>query len=55
MKLLKPKKIPQKVGLDVAGGRVGELDIFSLSHRIFKGASFWHGRWKLKRALKEVA
>ncbi len=55
MKMLKPKTIPQTVGLDVAGGRVGELDIFSLSHRIFKGASFWHGRWKLKLVLKEAA
>ena len=41
-----------KVGVDdfvVAGGKVGELDVFSLGHRIFKSAAWWHGRWKLKK------
>ena len=46
-------QIPQasgaKVGLDdflVAGGKVSDLDVFSLGHRIFKRASFWHGQWR---------
>jgi len=55
-------QIPQpsgtKVGLDdflVAGGMVGELEVFSLSHRIFKAASWWHGQWKFKKALGAAA
>lgn len=51
-------QIPQpgsvKVGLDdflVAGGKVSGLDVFSLRHRIFKSAAYWHGRWKFKKAL----
>lgn len=52
-------QIPQpggaKVGLDdfiVAGGVVGALEVFSLSHRIFKSIEYWHGRWKFSNALK---
>jgi hypothetical protein len=52
-------QIPQwsdtKVGLDdflVAGGTFDRLEVFALSHRIFKGCRYWHGQWKLKRALK---
>lgn len=44
-----------KVGLDdflLAGGDVDALDVFNLSHRIFKGAAYWHGRWKLTRAME---
>jgi Domain of unknown function (DUF3854) len=55
-------EIPQpdgvKVGLDdfiVAGGTVDRLDVFSLSHRIFKGAVFWHSRWKFQKAVREAA
>jgi len=51
-------QIPQpgaaKVGLDdflVAGGQVTELDVFSLSHGMFRSAAWWHGRWKFKKAL----
>jgi hypothetical protein len=51
-------QIPQsgavKVGLDdylVAGGAVDRLEVFSLSHRIFKSCEFWHGRWKFKKLL----
>lgn len=50
-----PQPSSAKVGLDdflVAGGKVNELELFSLSHRIFKGASFWHGRWKSQRMLR---
>ena len=55
-------QIPQvgeaKVGLDdflVTGGSVQSLEVFSLSHRIFKGCAFWHGQWKFKRALRQAA
>ena len=51
-------QIPQpsgaKVGLDdllVAGGKVRELEVFTLSHRIFKATQYWHGRWKFKKAI----
>jgi Domain of unknown function (DUF3854) len=51
-------QIPQpgtvKIGVDdflVAGGKVGELEVFSLGHRIFKGAAWWHGQWKFKKAV----
>ena len=51
-------QIPQtgaaKVGLDdflVAGGRVDSLEVFALSHSIFKRANFWHGQWKFKKAI----
>jgi hypothetical protein len=46
-------QIPQvgaaKVGLDdflLAGGDAQKLEVFSLSHRIFKSREFWHSRWK---------
>ncbi len=52
-------QIPQlnaaKVGLDdflLAGGKVSEFEVFSLSHRRFKAFEFWHGQWKFKKALK---
>jgi len=35
-----------------AGGRVGEIEVFSLSHRIFKNIEYWHGKWKFQKALK---
>jgi Domain of unknown function (DUF3854) len=50
-----PPACGAKVGLDdflVAGGRVGELEVFSLSHRIFKSCAYWHGRWKFNKALE---
>ena len=43
-----------KAGLDdffVSGGKVSELDVFALGHRIFKNAAYWHGQWKFKKAL----
>jgi Domain of unknown function (DUF3854) len=55
-------QIPQpsgaKVGLDnflVTGGRVDRLEVFSLSHRIFKSCQYWHGRWKFNKTVKTVA
>lgn len=52
-------RIPQegsaKVGLDdylIAGGKVSELEVFALSHSIFKSAAWWHGKWKFKNTLK---
>lgn len=55
-------QIPQsgaaKVGLDdflVSGGKVGALDVFSLSHRIFKGCSYWHGRWRFQKVVQAAA
>jgi hypothetical protein len=55
-------QIPQagaaKVGLDdflVAGGKVGDLEVFSLGHSNFKRLNFWHSQWKFKRALKKAA
>ncbi len=50
-----PQDRPAKTGLDdflVAGGKVNELEIFSLSHRRFKGLEYWHGQWKFQKALK---
>jgi hypothetical protein len=48
-------EIPQpgrkKVGLDdylVAGGRVEDLEMFTLGGQVFRSASFWYGRWKIK-------
>ena len=55
-------QIPQsggaKVGLDdfvMGGGNVSDLEVFSLSHSIFRRLSFWHSEWKFKRALREAA
>jgi putative DNA primase/helicase len=55
-------QIPQpsgtKVGLDdflVSGGNVEALDVFALSHRIFKRASYWHGQWQFKNAIGRAA
>ena len=55
-------QIPQldaaKIGLDdfiLAGGDVDQLEVFSLGHRIFKSASYWHGQWKVKKAISEAA
>jgi Domain of unknown function (DUF3854) len=51
-------KIPQpgqkKVGLDdylVSGGRVEELETFSLGGKAFLSASFWYGQWKVRTQL----
>jgi len=51
-------QIPQhdavKVGIDdylVRGGRVSELEVVSLGHRLFKSIAHWHGRWKFQKAL----
>jgi Domain of unknown function (DUF3854) len=48
-------EIPQlgqkKIGLDdylVAGGRVDDLETFTLGGQAFRSASFWYGRWKIK-------
>jgi len=49
-----PQPTSGKVGLDdflVAGGNVSGLEIFSLGHRIFKGAAWWHGQWKFRKAI----
>jgi hypothetical protein len=53
-------EIPQsngaKVGLDdflVAGGDIEGLDVFGLSHRIFKSCQFWHSRWKFQKIVRE--
>jgi len=50
-------EIPQlgqkKIGLDdylVAGGRVDDLETFTLGGQAFRSASFWYGRWKMKAA-----
>jgi hypothetical protein len=53
-----PQPAGDKVGLDdflVAGGSVGSLELFSLSHRVFKSCAHWHGQWKFKKALQEAA
>jgi putative DNA primase/helicase len=52
-------QIPQpdstKVGLDdylCGGGTVDRLEVFALSHRIFKSTGAWHSRWKFQKALE---
>ncbi len=43
-----------KVGLDdviEGGGRVSEVEVFSLGHRKFKRVAHWHSSWKFKKAL----
>jgi putative DNA primase/helicase len=49
-----PQPGQKKVGLDdylVSGGRVEDLETFTLSGQAFRSASFWYGQWKLKAAL----
>jgi putative DNA primase/helicase len=49
-----PEPGAAKIGLDdylAAGGKVTKLEVFTLGHRIFKGAQYWHGQWKFKKAL----
>jgi putative DNA primase/helicase len=55
-------QIPQpgaaKMGLDdfiVAGGAIDRLEVFTLSHKIFKGCQYWYGGWKFKHALQAAA
>jgi putative DNA primase/helicase len=55
-------EIPQtgatKVGLDdflVSGGKVGALELFSLSHRVFKACGYWHGRWRFQKVVQAAA
>jgi len=50
-------QIPQpgqtKIGLDdylAAGGRVEDLETFTLGGQTFRSASFWYGQWKMKAA-----
>ncbi len=50
-----PQPGAAKVGLDdylFAGGVVGCLEVFALSHRVFKGCDYWHAQWKFQKALK---
>jgi putative DNA primase/helicase len=50
-----PQTGPAKVGLDdflVASGVIDRLEVFALSHKIFKGCQYWHGTWKFKQALE---
>jgi hypothetical protein len=50
-----PQENSKKVGLDdylATGGNVHELEVFALSHSIFKSAAWWHGKWKFKNVLK---
>ncbi len=47
-----PQPAGEKVGLDdflILGGNVVDLEVFALSHRIFKNLAFWHSRWKFKK------
>jgi hypothetical protein len=49
-----PQPGQEKVGLDdyvVAGGRVDDLETFTLGGQAFRSASFWYGSWKLKAQL----
>lgn len=55
-------QIPQggaaKVGLDdflVSGGKEGALEVFSLSHRVFKACGYWHGRWRFQKVVQAAA
>jgi len=48
-----PQPGQKKFGLDdylVAGGRVDDLETFTLGGQAFRSASFWYGRWKMKTA-----
>jgi putative DNA primase/helicase len=47
-----------KGGLDdflLRGGTVSALEVFGLGHRIFKSCAYWHGQWKLKKAIRDAA
>jgi putative DNA primase/helicase len=49
-----PQPGQKKVGLDdylVSGGRVEDLETFTLGGQAFRSASFWYGQWKLRAAL----
>jgi hypothetical protein len=49
-----PQGAEPKIGLDdyfMAGGDVNELETFTLDQRVFRSASFWYGKWKMKAAL----
>jgi hypothetical protein len=49
-----PQPRSKKVGLDdylVAGGRVEDLETFTLGGQAFRSVSFWYGQWKLKTQL----
>jgi putative DNA primase/helicase len=53
-----PQPGQEKVGLDdyiVAGGRVDDLETFTLGGQAFRSASFWYGRWKIKTATLATA
>ncbi|MDP2601315.1 MAG: DUF3854 domain-containing protein [Deltaproteobacteria bacterium] len=53
-----PQRNGAKVALDdylVAGGRPESLEVFSLSHRIFKSAAAWHSRWKFQKIRRAAA
>src|SRR5262245_15597408 len=49
-----PQPAQKKIGLDdyiVAGGRVEDLETFTLGGQAFRSASFLEGQWKLKAEL----
>jgi len=53
-----PQPGQEKIGLDdylVTGGRVEDLETFTLGGRAFRSASFWYGRWKIKTATLAAA
>ena len=53
-----PQPGQEKIGLDdylAAGGRVEDLQTFTLGGRPFRSASFWYGRWKMKTAVLATA
>src|SRR5262249_32614083 len=53
-----PQPGQEKIGLDdylAAGGRVEDLQTFTLGGRSFRSASFWYGRWKMKTAVLATA
>ena len=48
-----PQLEQKKIGLDdylVVGGRVDDLETFTLGGQAFRSASFWYGRWKIRAA-----
>ena len=53
-----PQPGQKKIGLDdylAAGGRVEDLETFTLGGRAFRSASFWYGQWKIKTATLATA